>query len=103
MPKRLLTTTLPSGHDALFEAVSRARMRGQQVTTSSLPAEARLTFAPIAACFHHVEGPHCTLHLGGNRRRIELRNGDLVLLPQGRPHRIERKQGDAASTRLTTG
>ena len=103
MPKRLLTTALPSGHDALFEAVSRARMRGRQVTASSLPAGARLAFAPTAACFHHVEGAPCTLHIAGSRRRIELQSGDLVLLPQGQPHRIECKPGDAAGTRLTTG
>lgn len=104
MPKRHKPQSVgPSRPDAFFEAVRTARMCGELVTSAVLQAGESVAYEPAAAYFHYLEGAPCVLHTPGTRRKLDLCDGDLVFLPRGEAHRIERTGGEVAAASLTTG
>lgn len=105
MPKHHPTQSAqaPARTDALFEAFSLARMRGELLASQTLLSGEHVAFAPATAYFHCVEGPPCLLRIAGARRTIELLDRDLVFLLHGDAHRIERNDGQTAPTGLTSG
>ncbi|MCA0393727.1 MAG: AraC family transcriptional regulator [Proteobacteria bacterium] len=105
MPKRQTMPTSPSAHsvDAFWYVFESARVRGGGNTaTQILLAGQPLEFRQTSACFHFVENAACRLHLVGNRQVLRLEPGDLIVLPQGGPHRLECAGGDAKASRITT-
>src|SRR5580765_1590795 len=104
MPKhqqpRLIEATKP---DAFVEAVRRTRLRGERLTSVEFDVGEHIAFPLAAAYFQYGEGSSCRLHLTGTRRKLDLRDADLVFLPRGEAHRIERRDNEAAPTRITTG
>jgi AraC-like DNA-binding protein len=71
-----------------------------------------LKFPPGRAYFQIVQGAPCQLHAIGEKRPLSLAPGDVVVLPHGQGHRIERGASSnedkkyphmAPAARVTTG
>ena len=74
-------------NDVLSEVLTLIRLRGELVYTAVLGAPWGLQFQPGPAHFHFVETGQAWITPSGERPTL-AREGDLVLLPQGKGHAI---------------
>ena len=98
--RRVAADGLPHCHDgrvvpdvvtvpAVADALRHITISGVFYCPSYLREPWGGTVPPMPGCvwFHVVTSGHCELVVGGDR--VELRSGDLVLVPHGAGHRIE--------------
>lgn len=103
MPKaRLSEPGRGQGHDpeeraldVLSDVLGLLRLRGQVYCRTELTAPWGLAFASEQAQFHVVERGSCLLLPDGSRETTALSEGDLVVLPHGRGHRLMDAPGSA--------
>ncbi|HET9157006.1 MAG TPA: AraC family transcriptional regulator [Myxococcaceae bacterium] len=74
--------------DVLSDVLGLLRLRGQVYCRTQLTAPWGLSFTADQAQFHVVERGSCLLQPDGFREMIAVSEGDLVLLPHGRGHRL---------------
>jgi len=74
--------------DVLSDVLGLLRLRGQVYCRTRLTAPWGLSFTAEQAQFHVVERGACLLQPDASRELIALSDGDLVLLPHGRGHRL---------------
>lgn len=107
-------TTPGSEHptvDVLFQVFNRARVTGSILSETEIRIGQLLKFPPGRAYFQIVQDAPCQLHAIGEKRPLTLAPGDVVVLPHGQGHRIERSASSkdkkhprtALAARVTTG
>ena len=74
--------------DVLSDVLGLLRLRGQVYCRTQLTAPWGLSFSAEQAQFHVVERGSFFLQLDGSREATAFSEGDLVLLPHGRGHRL---------------
>src|SRR5215469_4713655 len=74
--------------DVLSDVLGLLRLRGQVYCRTQLTAPWGLIFSADQAQFHVVERGSFLLQPDGSRETIAVSEGDLVLLPHGRGHRL---------------
>lgn len=74
--------------DVLSDVLGLLRLRGQVYCRTELSAPWGLSFTAEQAQFHVLERGSCLLQLAGTRETTALAEGDLVVLPHGRGHRL---------------
>ena len=74
--------------DVLSDVLGLLRLRGQVYCRTQLTAPWGLSFSAEQAQFHVIERGSLLLQPDGTRETIVASEGDLVLLPHGRGHRL---------------
>ena len=82
--------------DVLSDVLGLLRLRGQVYCRTELSAPWGLSFTSEQAQFHVVERGSCLLRPDGSREMIAVAEGDLVVLPHGRGHRLLDAPGSSA-------
>jgi AraC-like DNA-binding protein len=74
--------------DVLSDVLGLLRLRGEVFCKTELSAPWGLSFSAEQAQFHVVEQGACLLQLVDSRETFQVSEGDLVVLPHGRGHRL---------------
>ncbi|BBN54620.1 AraC family transcriptional regulator [Pseudomonas chlororaphis subsp. aurantiaca] len=91
--------------DVFFEVFSLARMRGELLGETLLQPGQLLQQAAGGACFHVIQDAGCQLRLDGNDEATSLVPGDILFVPHGQAHQLQRA-ADASPglpARITSG
>jgi AraC-like DNA-binding protein len=74
--------------DVLSDVLGLLRLRGEVFCRTELSAPWGLSFTPEQAQFHVIERGSCLLQPEGSGETIAVSEGDLIVLPHGKGHRL---------------
>jgi len=92
-----------SEKDVFLEIFDAARSRSGGVSLHALSPGQPCWMPQASGYFHYVEHSACRLLVQGSSTPLELKPGDLVLLPHGASHRLETLAWEDDTARVTTG
>lgn len=86
-----------------MEIFDAARSRSGEVSLHVLTPGNFCWMPRTSGYFHFVEHAPCELKALDPSIALELHPGDLILLPRGKPHRLENTRGVDGAAQVTTG